>query len=459
MSFLTRIGNALGLTLRAVEGEYRPGPYHLPITGGWLPAGAPLNYWQCGIDPTGGNTGAMVEACVSAYAQTVAMLPGDHWRALDNGGRERVTTSALTRILRRPNSYQSISDFLLALTRSLYTDGNAYGLALRNNRQEIDSLHLFNPRSCYGVAAETGDVFYSLQGNPVVDPLFDRIIVPARDVLHLRINADDNPLRGKSPLEAATFDIASSNAMVRQQLSFYLNQARPSQVLTTDMMLSKVQVEQLREAWNAQAQGLAQGGTPILTAGLKPFNLSATGHDAAIAEMLKLTDQHIALVFGVPLQILGIGGQTYGSTELLMQQWLAQSLIFLLNHIEEAAGNLFGLRGQPEEYLELNTQALLRPAYKERIEALARGVQGGIFAPNEARAELELPKADFGDEPRVQQQVVPLSAAGKIPAAPPAPGAPPAPAPDPDKPEEDGEDDDEAAAKLIEIIARDTARQ
>ena len=51
---------------------------------------------------------------------------------------------------------------------------------------------------------------------------------------------------------------------------------------------------------------------------------------------------------------------------------------------------------------------------KDRIEALARGVQGGIFSPNEARNSEGLPDAIFGDEPRVQQQVVPLSAAAKI---------------------------------------------
>ena len=26
------------------EGEYRPGPYYLPISGGWLPAGVPITF-------------------------------------------------------------------------------------------------------------------------------------------------------------------------------------------------------------------------------------------------------------------------------------------------------------------------------------------------------------------------------------------------------------------------------
>jgi hypothetical protein len=81
----------------------------------------------------------------AGYAQTVAMCQGDHWRSNDRGGRDRVTNSALSRILRKPNSYQSISDFMLNTTRSLYLDGNAYALALRNDRFEVAELHLMNP--------------------------------------------------------------------------------------------------------------------------------------------------------------------------------------------------------------------------------------------------------------------------------------------------------------------------
>jgi len=183
-------------------------------------------------------------------------------------------------------------------------------------------------------------------------------------------------------------------------------------------------VQALRDRWNDQAKGLHQGGTPILTAGLKVQPWAVGGKDAATAEILKLTNEHIALAFRIPLQILGLGGATYSSTELLMQSWIASGLGFCLNHIEEAIGVLFLLKGQPDEYVEFDTAALLRSAHKDRIEALARGVQGGIYAPNEARNYEGLPDVKFGDEPRVQQQVVPLSAAGEIPAAP-GPYAPP----------------------------------
>jgi HK97 family phage portal protein len=431
-SLLARIANQF---MQRGEGEYHPGPWFLPITGGWLPAGVgeSLNWWQRGFDPVGfSSRSAMVEACVSAYAQTVAMCPGDHWRLNDKGGRDRIKTSALARILRHPNDYQSISDFLLNATRSLYLEGNTYALALRNDRFEIDELHLMDPQQSYPRLAQTGDIFYQLAGNDVIDKRLGgaKLIVPQRDVLHIRLHSPRNrapvPLIGESPIVAAHEDIGVGGAIAAQQVRFYLNEARPSAVLSTDLVLDKDQVQALRDRWNDQAKGLHQGGTPILTAGLKVQPWATGGKDAATADILKLSNEHIALAFRIPLQVLGLGGNNLSSTELLMQSWIASGLGFALNHIEEAIGLLFHLKGQPDEYVEFDTAALLRSALKDRIEALARGVQGGIFAPNEARQSEGLDAVEFGDEPRVQQQVVPLSAAAAIPAAPPAPSAPPA---------------------------------
>jgi HK97 family phage portal protein len=353
----------------------------------------------------------MVEACVSAYAQTVAMCPGNHWILNEKNGRDRQKTgvSALARILRKPNDYQSISDFLLNGTRRLYQTGNAFALAIRNARFEINELHLMLG-DCQAQLSETGEIFYKLSGNPIVERRIEGpIIVPARDVLHIKLHTPCDPLVGETPLRAAALDVATSGVIGQQQVAFYANQARPSFILSTDQLLNREQAQQLRDRWNEQAQGYAAGGTTIATGGLKPIPLYASAQDSQLAEVLKMSDQHIALVFRVPLQILGIGGTPFASTEALMQSWKASGLGFALNHIEEAFGQLFGLSGQPEEYVEFDTQALLRSSRKELIEALAAGVHGGLIAPNEGRAELEYAKVEFGDEPRLQQQDVPLS--------------------------------------------------
>jgi HK97 family phage portal protein len=376
------------------------------------------------------------------------MCPGDHWRSNKKGGRDRVTTSALSRILRQPNDYQSISDFLLNAVRNLYMDGNAYCFCVRNSRYEIDELHLMSSRASRGMVAADGSIFYELAGNWIVDARFGPLSrVPARDVLHIRLHQGrrEDPLLGESPIVAAALDAAATDVIKQQQLQFYLNQAKPGYVLSTDLLLDKDQVDAARDRWNEKSQGINAGGTVILNGGLKPVAIpTISGRDAQLAEMMKMSKEDIALAFRIPLAMLGLAPAGHGSaaTEALMKQWIATGLGFCLNHVEEAFGQAFDLFGQPVEYVEFNTDALLRALLKDRIEALARGVQSGIFAPNEARNYEGYDDVPYGDEPRVQQQQVPLSAASGIPGreppgktiiepasppAPPAPGQPGAP--------------------------------
>jgi HK97 family phage portal protein len=452
MGFLSRVLSYVGI--QKSEGEWHEGPYHLPVSGGWLPAGSAWNFWQLGKDVERGGSSAIVQACVSAYAQTAAMCPGSHWRVKPDGGRERVTNSALSRVLHRPNEYQTPSDFVLNLTSQLYRTGNAYALALRNNRNEIIELHLMSHGT--PMVAMTGDVFYSLSGNEVIERQIGDAValrgVPARDVLHVRLEAPRHPLLGETPLTAAMLDLAASNAMARQAISFFDKQARPSGTLNTDKDLSPEQVAILRERWNEQSRGLNAGGTPILTSGLKWEPMTASAKDTQFAEIMKMTEQNVALAFRVPLQILGIGGTPYASTESLMQSWIASGLGFCLNHIELAFDQLFRLSGSADEttaytreYVELDTAILLRSNFSERMDGYAKAIIGGVMSPNEVAAEEGLPtRGEAGNEPRVQQQVVPLSF-----------GAQQQPEPiEPANDTEDAPDEAEQGRQLAELFTR-----
>ena len=435
MALMTRAAGAVSRIFRPRPKQFGPG-HTLPVTGGWIPSNWPVNFWQTGRDPLPYGQSAVVYACRSAYSQTISMCPGTHWQSDGKGGRDRVSASALSRILKRPNSYQSPSDFFLYLTDCLYGDGAAFGLALRNARYEISEVHLMDPARCSPRVAPTGDLFYALGGNEIVDRLFaanPRALeaVPARDVLHVRLPDRRNPLQGCAPLEAALLEVAVSNAMVSQALAYASNQGRPSGVLQIDKEFqTEEQVRRIRERWNEQTQGVNAGNTPILTGGMKWAPSVVNSRDAQLAEMLQISDQRIATAYRVPLALLSLqsGEGPQGSTESLMGFWVSTGLGFGANLIEDSFGRLFQLAGWPDDYLELDLEALLRANFRDRIEGLARGVQGGIFSPNEARAKEDLPAMAFGDEPRVQQQIVPLSAWDKMdnPPETPRPDAPPA---------------------------------
>jgi HK97 family phage portal protein len=422
----------------AGEGNPHAGPYNI-LGQGWLPDawGRNLNFWQMDYDPLPGPSSSIVEACVWAYARAIAQLPGHHKRDTGDGGNEIVTTSALSRLLRTPNSYMTSSDFLVHLIRSLLLTGNSYWVAERNSRSEVTALHWTDPRQCHPVQVlvegqSFREVFYQIGFNPLTG-LFDRgsLAIPARDVFHIRLATPRHPLIGETWLASLRNEQATRSAIMTTSAALTSNMSRPSGVLTSDRELSGTQIQELRAKWNEQAVGLNSGGVPILGWGLKFQPLSVSNADAQTIDMLKMTDQSIAAVFGVPMILLGVNDTaTQKSSEAVMAEWLAAGLGWLINHIEVSMDAFIGLNDitAGREWSEYDTRVLLRSAFKDRIEGLVRGVQGSVYSPNEARALEGLPAAEEGDEPRAQAQLVPLSAAADLPAMPAAsPSAPSAP--------------------------------
>jgi len=390
-------------------------------------------FWQRGFDRDQQRSGAVAaaEGGIDAYVQSIAQLPAAHYRRNDNGGKEVVTTSALSRILRNPNKYQTASDFKSFMVRQLLTTGNAYAVATRNARYEVDSLHpVYSMQIEPLIDRETKEYFYHLRANPLA-PFDDdgNYVAPARDVLHIKLYTPSHPLKGVSPLTYATMAMASNSALSAHMATFFANMSRPSMILSTDAVLNGDQMQRLRAAWEEQSTRMSSGHTPILSNGIKAQQLSLSSQDAQLVDAFRLTVEDIARALRIPLPMMGIA-TTYSSTEQLISFWLSSGLGYMVNHIEVAIDKFFDLPA--DEFVEFDTDTLLRTDFSARIDGLTKGILGGLFSPNEARAKMELPAVEFGDEPRVQAQVVPLSMVEMTQAAPSAPAAAdPAPEPKP----------------------------
>jgi phage portal protein BeeE len=113
-------------------------------------------------------------------------------------------------------------------------------------------------------------------------------------------------------------------------------------------------------------------------------------------------------VFRVPLFMLGnMDKATFANVEQMMRSFLAGGLGFYLQNIETKINHFFNL--PPDERVRFDVEGgLLRTEFRDRIEGLVRGVQGGVYAINEARRREGLPAVDNGDGPLVQQQMVSL---------------------------------------------------
>jgi hypothetical protein len=87
--------------------------------------------------------------------------------------------------------------------------------------------------------------------------------------------------------------------------------------------------------------------------------------------------------------------------------WLSISLGSLLENIERSLDKAFNL--PTDQYIELDVTALLRTDFTGRIDALTKGIQGGLFTVNEARIKEGLSPAESGDIPFLQAQMVPIN--------------------------------------------------
>jgi HK97 family phage portal protein len=188
---------------------------------------------------------------------------------------------------------------------------------------------------------------------------------------------------------------------------------RPSGILSTDVVLTKEQITRLREAFDEQSRHMASGRMPILGGGLKFQPLSVNSVDAQLIEAQRMSLEDICRCFGVPPPLVGdLSHATLNNSETLIQHFMAQSLGAYLEHIERAFDRLFGLPN--DEYIELDTSALLRTDFAGRIDGLTKAVQGGLMTPTEARAREGLGPIAGGDTAYMQRQMVPLNKIGDL---------------------------------------------
>ncbi len=351
-----------------------------------------------------------VYSCIAILAQELSRIPLTHYRILEDGRREVVTNKAPIRLFRKPNRYQTKSDWILYLMYSLLTEGNAYSLAIRNDRNEIAYTYPMNPWSTKPYILD-GEVFYR-HGNMEDTELAgieNDLWIPARDMVHVRVFCPLHPLIGETPIKSVLNPITSGVLINTHNANFFGNMSRPSGVLRHPGALSEEAMQRIKQRFMEITQRHHTGEPVVLQENMewKPLTMSAV--DAELISSYRLSERQIAQVYRVPPFLLGdLEKATFQNVESLSRFFVQSSLGFYINHFENALTAFFNL--PPDEHIVFEVEkALLRGDFESRMNAYAKGIQSGVYAPNEARAREYLPPVEYGDDPRVQQQLVPLS--------------------------------------------------
>lgn len=405
-------------------------------SGGWWGNGdkGPPGWWQM-MSGRSHHQGlelvafSAVYACVNTIASDVAKLPIQVYEVdLTNGARAIQRTDYYTQLFREPNGYQTRADLFYAFVQSYLLQGNAYCYSgKRNGRGETTELHVLNPYRVRPMIAEDGSVFYEC-GEDFLAGLAANTIVPERDMIHHRLPLVPGfPLVGVTPIFAAAASSAVGIKILQDSQQFFANSARPSGLLQSTINLGDEQKKKAKEEWDLAYRGREYGKVAILPNGLDWKPITITAQDAQLIEQLRWSVEDVARVFRVPTFMLGdVTKVTYRNSEQLARAYLTGCLSWHIEAIEKRLERAFQF---PMNYeIKFDLTQLLRTEIDIRYTAYQASLNAGWQSINEVRAQEGLEPVDGGEEPRVQMQYVPLSAAN----APPPAAAPPAePAPGP----------------------------
>lgn len=340
---------------------------------------------------------ATVYACVRIISGAVATLPLHIKRRVDDRTREDASEHAAWKLLRRrPNSWQTPSQFRRMMQAHVLLRGNGYGMKIVS-RGEVQGIIPLHPDRVVCTQLDDLSLAYTYTRKDG-----RQITLPQKEVFHL-VGLSLDGVTGVSPIAYARETIGLSLAMENHGASVFRNGARFSAVLKHPTKLGKEGLAFLHASLDAyRAGGEKEGKVLVLEEAMDVANLSMTAEDAQWIESRKLSRSDVAMFFGVPPHMIGDTEKSTSWGSGIEQQSIGFVAYTLEDHLtmwEEAIGRdlLIGPTDR-ELYARFNRAALVRGDLKTRMTAYVQGLQYRIYNPNEVRALEDMNPYEGGDE-------------------------------------------------------------
>jgi HK97 family phage portal protein len=389
-------------------------------------------------------------ACLNRISRDMGTMPYLLQQENSDGIWIDVENPAYSPVLRKPNHYQTAQQFRESWALSILLHGNTYVLKRRDERGVVNALYVLDPCRVLPMVSESGDVFYQLS-YPTADNLLpstypgEQIIVPAREIIHDRLNTFHHQLIGVPPLCAAYWPAVTGLKILKNASSFFANGANPGGILTAPAGMDQTDADAVKEYWNSRFQGENSGRVAVIGADMKFTSFAFKSTDAQLIEQLRFTGEQICQAFGIPPFIVGIGQIPAG---MKVDDMMGMYERLALQPLIDAQENLLeeGLAISRPLGIEIDTSPLLRMDMQKRAEVWGKMVGDGVSTPNEARKPFNLKPLVGGDTVYMQQQDFPLDQVRLNKIEPPA-------APvvqEPEEPEETPEDQARALYAAIE---------
>lgn len=362
-----------------------------------------------------------IMSCVALKARALSQLPikvvskGDDGTYVDAirsesvGARDKAKAKQVANLLANPNNFQSTYEFWYQWLMWYELAGEAFTLWWRkdqkNSMETPLEMYLLDSTLIAVTITPTRYPSYRLStpsyGFSRDEPL------AAHQVMHCK----DMNWQGSAGFNKGI--LAAELVSLDQDIDLYANYvmqngAKPSGMFTTEQVIADAKYKEiaarLKEAWSSmvgsrQSDPSKPGQGMLLDQGMKytPLNMLNL-QDADAANLKNQTMKRICALFGVPHQMLSVGGEgKFNNTQTLLDEFYKSTMYpTLVNVQQKLKQHLF--QGYPNLAIEFDTCNFLKGAPLDQMNFATAGVTAGIMTPNEAREYLGMPQIDGADE-------------------------------------------------------------
>lgn len=361
-----------------------------------------------------------VMACVGIKARSLGQLPirivaetqpgvfVDAIRSDEVGTRDKTKAKSVHNLLTNPNNFQSTYEFWYQWMMWHELSGEAFTLWWRkdqdNPTQTPLEMYLMDSTLIAATITPTRYPTYRLS-TPSYGFNKDEQLA-SHQIMHVK----DQAWQGSAGFNKGI--LATELVGLDQDIDLYANYimqngAKPSGLFVTDAVIPDAKYKEIaariKESWNQMTGGRTSdpskaGQGMLLDSGMKYMPLDMlTLQDADAAKLKEQTMKRICGLFGVPYSMLGIGEAKYNNAQSMLDEFYKSTMYPVLVNIQQKLKqHLFN--GYPSLHIEFDTRDFLKGSTLDQMNFVSAAVSGGIMTPNEARAYINMPAIDGGDE-------------------------------------------------------------
>lgn len=369
--------------------------------------------WQRNIEEKRGDllTYPTLYACIMRISSDIGKLPFSLRSRDSNGVWTEVANPAYDPVLRKPNGFQTPAQFREYWIITKLTQGNAYILKRRDERNVVVGLYVLDPEKVLPMVSDSGAVFYQLQTDKIntLPPGYpsENLIIPASEIIHDRCMTIHHPLIGVPPLAAAHWPALKNMKIMRSATEFFANNAQPGGLLTAPAGMNEQDAKAVQDYWNKEFSDGKSGKVAIIGADMKFTPFAMKSIDAQMVEQMRYGDEQICQPFGIPPFKVGIGTIPSGlGVDGINLMYANDALQTHIQHMEDLLDD--GLSIKRPLGVELDTESLLRMDESKKAEIATKLVGGMVKTPDEGRRTFNLAPTPGGNTLWGQNQDYPL---------------------------------------------------